>query len=286
MNNLQRHSTPNMNTYFITGCSTGLGKALVAHLLPQGKKVIATVRQSGTLAKLMAQYPDQLLEVVMDLTQTTSIHVGVDKAIGWAGRVDVVVNNAGYGLVGGLEGMTMDQIRHQFEVNFFGAVEITKLFIPHFRANGGGRFLHVSSVAGINASAGGSVYSASKFALEGLSEGLAREGANLNIYSTLIEPGPFRTDWAGRSLVYAKPTPEYGEPLEAFKRYLEGANGNQKGSPEKAAAAMQLVAETDNPPLRILLGAAAYRVAARKLEAWQSEIEQWRSIGEPTDFED
>lgn len=275
-----------MNTYFITGCSTGLGRALVEHLLPQGKKVIATVRTAGMLTELASKYPDQLLEVVIDLTDTTSIHTGVEAATAWAKRIEVVVNNAGYGLVGGLEGMTMDQIRHQFEVNFFGAVEVTKLFLPHFRAHGGGRFLHVSSVAGINASAGGSVYSASKFALEGLSEGLAREGAALNIYSTLIEPGPFRTDWAGRSLIYAAPTPEYGEALDAFKRYLEGANGNQKGSPLKAAQAMQTVSESEVPPLRLLLGAAAYRVAARKLEAWQSEISEWRSVGEPTDFDE
>ncbi len=273
-------------TWFITGCNAGLGLALAKHLLSQGYQVVGTVRRPNSLADLLQQYPDLLLEVILDVTHTVQIEAAIKQAIDWAGRVDVVVNNAGYGLVGGLEGMTMDQIRHQMETNFFGAVAITKGFLAHFRVQGGGRFLHVSSVAGVNVSPGGSIYSASKFALEGMSEGLMKEASHLNIFSTIIEPGPFRTDWAGRSLVYAaEEIPDYEESLGAFKSYLSQADGRQKGDPAKAAAAIQTVAEAENPPFRLPLGEAAYRVIPTKLASVAAELQAWERVGKPTDFD-
>lgn len=270
---------------FITGTSTGLGLSLTKLALSKGFKVIATIRTAGVLDELVAQYPGQLLPIVLDVRHKADVDNAVSEAIEWAGRIHVVVNNAGYGLVGNVEGMTEEQIRHQLDVNFFGAVWVTQAFMPHFRAHGGGRYLHISSIAGLNANAGGAMYSASKFALEGFSEGLMREGQHLNIFSTLIEPGPFRTDWAGRSLVFAANRISDWEPsVGGMERYLAGANGNQKGDPELAAQAMLTVAEHPTPPFRLLLGAAANRVAEQKLNTMLEEVGQWRWLGLPTDF--
>lgn len=275
-------------TFFITGCSTGLGLVLTQKALALGHKVISTIRHGANaqaLHDLNSQYADHHKVLFLDVTDTASIPAVVHEAYSWAGRIDAVVNNAGYGLMGNVEGMDQQQIRHQMETNFFGALWITQAFLPLFRAQGGGRFMHISSVAGINASAGGAIYSASKFALEGMSEGLMREAAHLNIYSTLIEPGPFRTDWAGRSLNFAtRKIEDYEASVGQMERYLSGANGNQKGDPEKAALAMIHLAEVPNPPFRLLLGAAAYRVFARKMGELQAEVEAWRHVGEPTDF--
>lgn len=273
-------------TWFITGCNSGLGLALAHHLLPQGIKVVGTVRKAGAFASLVEQYKDLVLEIVLDVTDEAAIPVAVTQAINWAGRVDVVVNNAGYGLVGAVEGMSMAQVRHQMETNFFGALGVTQAFLPHFRAHGGGHFLQVSSIAGINVSPGGAMYSASKFALEALSEGLMKEAQHLNIFSTLIEPGPFRTNWAGSGLVFAeKEIADYDQSLSAFKGYLESANGNQKGDPAKAAAAMQAITEVPKPPFRLPLGEAAYRVVPAKLQAHAEELAQWEYLGKPTDFD-
>jgi len=276
--------TPTL-TFFITGTSSGLGLSLTTLALAQGHRVVATIRKADALAELHTQYPDALLPLVLDVTSKADVDKVVAEAIAWAGQVHVVINNAGYGLMGNVEGMTEEQIRHVFDTNFFGALWVTQAFLPHFRAHGGGRFLHMSSIAGLNANAGGAMYSASKFALEGLSEGLMKEGQHLNIFSTLIEPGPFRTFFAGSSLVFAADTiADYEPSVGAMQRYLQGANGNQKGDPDLAAAAMLSVAIHPAPPIRLLLGAAAYRVAEQKFNDMLHELQQWRWLGLPTDF--
>jgi len=278
--------TKKMKNWFITGCSTGLGKALCEYLLPKGYKVAATVRNSDSLAALKSQFPEQLWVYMLDVNHTESIAGIVSQAITDLKQIDVVVNNAGYGLVGNVEGMTEAQIRNQMETNFFGAVFITQAFMPHFRANGGGNFLHVSSIAGVNVSAGAALYGASKFALEGFSEGLMREGAPLNITSTCIEPGPFRTDWAGRSLVYAEnDLAAYDESVGKMKDYLKMANGNQKGDPAKAAWAMEQVTLMTQPPLRLPLGNQGYSVVTNKLDFWKNELESVKNITTACDFD-
>ena len=274
-------------TWFITGCSTGLGRALAVYLLAHGHRVVATARSMAAIAELPGATTDNYLALQLDVTDAAQVEAAAAQAWQRWGRVEVVVNNAGYGLVGSIEGMGEAQIRHQFEVNFFGAVAVTKAFLPRMRQAGGGRFLHVSSIAGLNASPGGAMYSASKFALEGFSEGLHKEGVAVGITSTLIEPGPFRTDWAGRSLVHAETRIEAYEPtVGQMFSYLEGANGRQKGDPDRAAAAMAAVARMDAPPARLLLGAGAHRVFFRKLDELRQEAEQHEALTLSADFPD
>ncbi len=274
-------------TWFITGCSTGLGRALAIYLLAHGHRVVATARKPANIASLPGATADNYLALPLDVTQPGQIEATVAQAWQRWGRVDVVVNNAGYGLVGSIEGMGDAQIRHQFEVNFFGAVAVTKAFLPLMRQAGGGRFLHVSSIAGLNAAPGGAMYSASKFALEGFSEGLHKEGAAVGITSTLIEPGPFRTDWAGRSLVYAEQRIEaYEATVGTMFAYLDGANGRQKGDPDRAAAAMAAVAAMDQPPLRLLLGAGAHRTFFKKVADLQAEAQQHEALTLSADYPD
>jgi len=278
-------STLSPKTWFITGCSTGLGRALVEHLLPKGYNVVATARNADSLRDLATTWPDTLEVLTLDVHNEAQITHAVESAITRFGTVEVVVNNAGYGLVGNFEGMSDAQIRHQFETNFFGALAVTRAFLPHFRAQGGGWFLHVSSIAGMNVSPGGSIYSATKFALEGFSEGLAKESAHLGIRSIIIEPGPFRTDWAGRSLVYAEQDiADYDAALNGFKSYLEQANGRQKGDPARAAAAMEEVVHMEQPPFRLPLGAAAHRVFFKKLDELRDEAHRMEPITLSADF--
>ena len=208
-----------------------------------------------------------------------------ESAITRFGRVDVVVNNAGYGLVGALEGMTDAQLRDQMETNFFGALSVTRAFLPHFRAQGGGRFIHISSVAGFTVGAGGAIYSASKFALEGLSEGIAREGKDLGILSTCVEPGPFRTDWAGRSLQLSEQSiSAYDSTVSALTDRLAKVNGKQKGDPAKAAAAIEHIATLPDPPLRLPLGEMAYQTYVRRLDEIRAEFERFADLTRSADF--
>lgn len=252
----------------------------------EGYQVAATVRNQEAKDLLLRQFPERVKVYLLDVTDISKIPQVIDEVLVDYNRIDVVVNNAGYGLVGNFEGMTLKQIRHQFEVNFFGLIEVTRAFLPHFRANKSGRFLHVSSQAGFNAGAGGSIYSASKFAVEGFSEGLGRECQHLGIYSTCIEPGPFRTDWAGRSLVLAEQRLyDYSEALNRFHDYLETANGNQKGDPEKAAVAMVTIAETGTPPTRITLGKSATALLEGKLNSWSQMRHEWIDLSNSCDFE-
>jgi NADP-dependent 3-hydroxy acid dehydrogenase YdfG len=272
-------------TWFITGCSAGLGRALTDYLLSKNYNVVATARNLDSLKDLQNLYPDTLLALLLDVHKQDQIDHAVEASLSQFGTVDVVVNNAGYGLVGNFEGMTDAQIRHQFDTNFFGALAVTRAFLPHFRANRKGHFLHISSIAGLNVAPGGSIYSASKFALEGFSEGLAKECADLNIKSICIEPGPFRTDWAGRSLVYAEhDIADYDSTLTPFKSYLAQANGNQKGDPYRAAQTMEAIVAIANPPLRLPLGAAANRVFYKKLDEMKEDTQRFSALTLSADF--
>ncbi len=276
-----------VKTWFVTGCSTGLGKALCEYLLPKGYKVIATVRNEASLKDLEAQFPQTLLVLALDVTDRAAVEAGVAKAIKWAGSVQVLVNNAGYGLIGNFEGFGESQIRHQMETNFMGPVSLYQAFLPHFRNQGMGHVLNISSVAGVNSNPGGVIYSASKFALEALSEGMHKEAAHLNIRSTVIEPGPFRTDWAGRSLVMPeKQLPEYEPTVGKMHTYLEQVNGKQKGDPMKAAWAMEQVVLSQNPPTRMPIGVRAVDIVAAKGQNMIDEVEAWKAISLQCDFED
>lgn len=271
--------------WFITGVSGGLGRALAIVVAEKGDVVVGTVRQESQIEEFERLVPGKTFGVLADVTDHFQLKIGIDYLIHHFGRLDVLVNNAGYGLVGALEELTEEQCRHQMEVNFFGALAAMKLAIPHMRQQRSGHIFNISSIAGVNANHGLSLYNASKFALEGISEGVSLELKPLGVYVTLVEPGPFRTKWAGGGLVHAPvEIADYENTAHFTRRNLAQVDQNQAGDPVRAAELIWEVSNMENPPLRLLLGAQAYKVVERKLERMQAEYAQWKEKGVATDF--
>jgi NAD(P)-dependent dehydrogenase (short-subunit alcohol dehydrogenase family) len=227
-------------TWFITGGSSGFGKELINAIHSKGDRVAATFRKPEQAGAFTQQHGEKSLGVVMDVTNEAQIYSGVQQAIQKFGHIDVVVNNAGYGTIGALEAFSMDEIRAQMETNFFGAVAVTKAFLPLMREQGSGHIVQISSQAGFRAMAGFGLYNASKFALEGFSEALAQEVAPFGIKITIVEPGPFRTEFLAGSMKAAQqPIEAYQQtPVAAMYKYVEQQNGKQEGDPVKAAQAI------------------------------------------------
>lgn len=272
--------------WFITGCSTGFGKILCEKLLQQKEQVVATARNVESLKPLLQSgSEDQLLTLALDVTQPEQIKAAVQAAIQKFGRIDVLVNNAGYGCVGALEEISEKEIRNVFETNVFGLFEMTRAVLPYMRKQKSGHILNLSSVAGMVAAPGASIYAATKFAVEGHSEGLAAEVAAFNIKVTLVEPGAFRTDFANRSLKVAPYLPEYAEALATTRNYYETIGGQQPGDPEKAAELMIEVVRSLNPPLRIAMGKIALNRIHQKLDTYLNELNFWKKKSIATDFE-
>jgi short-subunit dehydrogenase len=273
--------------WFITGCSTGFGRLLCEALLERGEKVVATARKLESLAGLSskAKSSEQLLTLALDVTQKTQIATAVEKTLQQFGRVDVLVNNAGYGCVGALEEIPETEIRKVFETNVFALFEVTRAFLPQFRKQKSGHILNLSSVSGMVATPGASIYAATKFAVEGHSEALAGELAPFNVKVTLIEPGAFRTDFANRSLTVAPYMPEYAESLASTRKYYETIGGNQPGNPQKAVELMIKVVDHPHPPLRLPMGKIALARIHQKLETYSNEIKTWENEAAATDFE-
>ncbi|WP_246848957.1 oxidoreductase [Aquimarina sp. U1-2] len=271
--------------WFITGASTGFGKELAKVALSGGDKVVATFRNQEQIAAFNKYYPGQAVGVHVDVTKPEQVAGGIERAISEFGRIDVLVNNAGYGSLGSLEEVEEDELKYQFEVNVFGAVRLTKAVLPYMRKQRSGHIINITSIGGLVSYPGVSVYNGSKFALEGIGEALAMEVAHIGIKVTNIEPGPFRTDWAGRSASYQKVTiPDYeksvGQRLESIKEI----DGKQEGDPEKAAKAIFQVTRLNNPPLHLPLGASAYKDAYEKSENLRKELDSFQYLGLPTDF--
>ncbi|MHC1560555.1 oxidoreductase [Actinomycetospora sp. C-140] len=270
--------------WLITGTSTGFGRAIARAALARGHRVVATARKESDVADLAAEAPERVRTAALDVTDPDAITAAVDHAVGEFGRIDVVVNNAGYGSRGAFEEFTDAQIRAQFEVNVFGALAVTRAVLPVMRAQGSGHVIQMSSIAGVRSALGGSAYSATKMALEGASEGLAAEVAPLGIRVTMIEPGPFRTDFAGRSPVVADPIPAYAEILETSRARFATLDGTQPGDPERAAHAVVDVAAMDDPPLRLPLGANAFDTVRDTFHARLAELDAVEPLGRDTDF--
>jgi NAD(P)-dependent dehydrogenase (short-subunit alcohol dehydrogenase family) len=239
------------DTWFITGCSSGFGKTLCEVLLAAGKKVVATARNPASLEHLksFARRPDDLLLLTLDVTSLDQVYSARDAAIHHFGQIDVLVNNAGYGAMGALEEISESEIRRNFETNVFGLIETTRAFIPHFREKQNGFIFNMSSVAGMVALPGASIYAATKFAVEGFTEALAGELASFGIKVSMLEPGGFRTDFAGRSLNVAPYLATYDEALSTTRKYYETISGNQPGDPEALVKLMLELAEHANPRL-------------------------------------
>ena len=272
-------------TWFITGASTGFGRLLAEEVLKSGAKVIATARKIDTILDLEEKFPGQAKAFALDVTDYPQIASVVAQATASYGPVDVLVNNAGYGVAGAIEEVTEDEFMPMFQTNVFGLIHVTQTFLPHFRKQGSGHILNLSSIAGLAASPGLGYYNATKFAVEGLSEALAAELAPLGIRVTIVEPGPFRTDFLGRSSVLAETViPDYDATSGNTRRYFVDQVGKQRGDPLRAVHAMMAVVDSPNPPLRLLLGSVALQRLRTKLASLQQEIAAWESTTLGADF--
>jgi short-subunit dehydrogenase len=273
-------------TWFITGCSTGFGRILAEMLLEKGDRVIASARKLDSLSELQKKStgPQQLLTYALDVTDSNQIKQVVADAIHQFGRIDVLVNNAGYGYVGALEESDMKEVRAVYDTNVFGLMEVTRAVLPQMRAQRSGHIINLSSVAGMVGTPGASIYVSTKFAVEGLSEALWAELAPFNIKVTLIEPGAFRTDFANRSLRVAPYHPAYSEALAVTRKYYETIGGQQPGDPVRAVHAMIDIANHPTPPLRLPMGKIALGRIRTKLAQYQSEMTTWEKVTLETDY--
>lgn len=273
--------------WLITGVSSGLGRALAEEVLQRGDSVIGTLRKPEQLSEFERLAPGRAHGYLLDVTHTNEVHKVVRQAIEAAGSIDVVVNNSGYGLTGAAEEVSDAEIRHQMETNFFGLVAVTQAALPFMRAQKRGHFINISSVAGYKGIVGMSIYSASKFAVEGFSESLALETAHLGINVTIVEPGAFRTNWSSNNAIIrsAKVIDEYAATAGRIRSGLEKMNGHQENDPAKGAAAIIAVVDADTPPLRLPLGTDSVRYLREKLSGMVTELDRWESVSSSTHFD-
>jgi NAD(P)-dependent dehydrogenase (short-subunit alcohol dehydrogenase family) len=276
----------NTRVWFITGSSTGFGRSLTEAVLKHGDRVVATARKPEQLGDLVDQYPETAKAIRLDVTNPNEVRDAINSALDTFGRIDVVVNNAGYGALGAIEEVSDDAIRHQFETNVFGALDVMRAVLPVMRKQRSGHILNISSVGGFVAFGGTGIYCGTKFALEGLSEALAKEVESLGIKVTIVEPGAFRTDFNGRSLaVPDQQIDDYASTSGEFLNWIRDMDGKQPGDPNKAASAMIQAVESDNPPLRLPLGADAVSTISEKLESVKAELDAWKHVASDTAFE-
>jgi NAD(P)-dependent dehydrogenase (short-subunit alcohol dehydrogenase family) len=278
--------TNNTKVWFITDSSTGFGRSLTEAVLKKGDRVIATARKLEQLDDLVAQYPGTAKAVRLDVTDLQQVHDATKAAIAAFGQIDVLVNNAGYGSMGAIEEVSNKAIRHQFETNVFGALNVMRAVLPMMRQQRSGHILNLSSIGGFVAFAGVGIYYGSKFALEGISEALAQEVAPFGIKVTIVEPGAFRTDFNGRSLAMPdRRIEDYSSTSGKLLNWVVEMDGQQPGDPHKAASAMIQATESKNPPLRLVLGADAVNLMETKLQSVKAELDAWKGVSVNTAFE-
>jgi NAD(P)-dependent dehydrogenase (short-subunit alcohol dehydrogenase family) len=270
--------------WLITGSSRGLGRALAEVVLAAGHKLIATARQSAQLSDLKGKYGDQVRLVDLDVTDAAAALDAVRVARDAFGRLDVLANNAGYGNIGSVEDTSLEEFHEIIETNLFGVINTTKAALPVMREQGHGHLLQFSSVGGRVGAMGRAPYSAAKWGVEGFSEVLAQEVGPLGIKVTIIEPGGFRTDFAGASTTIREGRPEYDATVGATARFQRDFNGKQPGDPAKAAAVIMQVANMENPPLRLLLGSDAVQRMEPNDVAKLEADRKWRHLSVSTDF--
>jgi NAD(P)-dependent dehydrogenase (short-subunit alcohol dehydrogenase family) len=272
-------------TWLITGCSSGLGRALAEEVLKDGYNAVITSRNSDDIQDLASRYPENALAISLDITVATQIETVIKQAEEKFGSIDVLVNNAGYGYRGAVEEGDETDVRKLFDTMFFGTVKMIQAILPGMRSRKSGTIMNLSSIGGRFAAAGSGYYSGAKFAIEGMSDALRKEVGPLGIKVIVIEPGAFRTDFAGRSLVGAKKTIEdYSETVGPRRKENDKTHGTQPGDPEKAARAIINIQENENVPFRLLLGRDAIELTSKELAAQIKEIEDWKEISLSTDF--
>lgn len=271
--------------WFITGISSGLGKALAQTVIENGDFVIGTFRNQSQADVFNNQYKDEAFAMTLDITKETEIENAVKLVSEKFGSIDVLVNNAGFGFAGAIEETSTEETREIFEANFFGTLKLTQSFLPMFRQQKSGHIIQISSHGGFKAFPGFGIYNASKFALEGFSEALAIEVAPLGIKLTIVEPGPFRTNFAGSSFKQAEQFIEdYNSTAGAFRERMTLVDGKQEGDPIKASKAIIDITKLDTPPLRLPLGKIAIVSLTAKLDSVQKDINAYKVIAESVVF--
>ena len=270
--------------WLVTGCSSGIGRAVAEVALERGQRVVATARDAASVADLAAGAPGRALALPLDVTRAEQVASAVAEAERAFGRIDVLVNNAGYGYLAAIEEGEEAEVRALFETNFFGLVATTKAVLPGMRARGSGHVINVTSMTGLVGNPGAGYYAASKFAVEGLSEALRKELAPLGIRVTLIEPGAFRTDWSGRSLRQTQRTIDAYEAVAQRRALIQSFDGRQVGDPRRAAEAILLVAGLEDPPLRLLLGRDVYVAFRDKIAGLSASLDEWESVTLDVEF--
>nr|WP_322712398.1 oxidoreductase [Nostoc sp. ChiSLP03a]MDZ8213663.1 oxidoreductase [Nostoc sp. ChiSLP03a] len=285
-------SVQETRVWFITGTSKGLGRALAETVLERGEIVVLTARNPQQIEDLVVSFPNRTLAVQLDVTKPEEVREAVKQAIAKFGRIDVLVNNAGYGVLGAIEEVSDEGVRRQFETNFFGALEVIRTVLPYMRQERSGHILNISSVGGFVSYAGTGIYNGTKFALEGISEALAQEVTPLGIKITIVEPGGFRTNFVTRSLVITDiQINDYeaviGEMRKGARDILDmKLEFKESGDPKKAALAMIQAVDSDKPPLRLVLGEDAIYAINAKLESVKAELDAWREVSVNTAFDE
>ncbi|MBP2831051.1 SDR family NAD(P)-dependent oxidoreductase [Aquimarina sp. U1-2] len=277
--------TENQKIWLVTGVSSGFGKALMTAISEKGDIAVGTVRKKEQLVLTESINPGKTFAYLLDVNNSKQVSEVIDNIKTKFGKIDIVVNNAGYGLIGAVEETSEQEARQQIETNVFGALSVTQKALPIMREQGNGHFFQISSIGGLVSYPGAGIYNASKYALEGFSEAIAKEARHLGIKVTIVEPGPFRTEWAGTSMKQTKNRiAAYNTTVGEFRNWLEADNGSQVGDPYLAAKAMVTLAHSNNPPLNFPVGEMAINDAREKINRLQQEIDKWESLSVNTAF--
>jgi NAD(P)-dependent dehydrogenase (short-subunit alcohol dehydrogenase family) len=272
-------------TWFITGATSGFGLELARAVLARGERAVLAGRRADRLQALAAAHTERALPIAFDVTDAVAREAAVARALAQFGRIDVLANIAGRGSLGAVEEFAPEQLREQLDLNFFAAAELTRAILPTMRAQGSGHILNLTSVGGLVAIGGFGAYCAAKFALEGWSEALRDEVAPLGIRVTIVEPGAFRTEFAGDiNMRPAHPLDVYRPVIAPIEAYLYGSAGEQMGDPAKAADLMIEVVDSDRPPLRLMMGADAFAMWDQAVAARQADLAPWRERGMATAY--
>lgn len=270
--------------WLVTGCSTGLGRSIVQEVLSRGERVVATARDPRTLDELVASAPNRAIAVALDVTKPSQIKMVIDRAMSDFGRIDVVVNNAGFGFKGAIEEATDADVRRVFDTNFFGVLTLLRMVLPYLRKQRSGHIVNISSIGGFRGRAGSGIYASTKFALVGLSEALAGEMADFGVKVTVVAPGAMRTDYAGRSLGRAQPMKAYDFSPTA-QRWRVPAKEKQSGDPRRMARAILEAVNAPDPPLWLVLGPAALTEARSKLRTVEKSLDTWQALSGSVDYD-
>jgi NAD(P)-dependent dehydrogenase (short-subunit alcohol dehydrogenase family) len=274
---------PDSRVWLITGAGSGLGRKLAEAALVRGEMVLATARSEEAVADLQEQYPGRALAARLDVTEPRQAEEAIEAGVAAFGAVDVIVNNAGYGLFGALEELPADELRREFDTNVFGAVNVLRAALPQMRRQRRGWIVQISSLEGVApAVAGESAYAGSKFAVEGICEALAKEVGHLGIGVTIVEPGPLRTDFAGGARAYPPQAEDYAETVGAAFEWFEELAGNQPNDPALVASVIIDAVTAAQPPLRLVLGGEALAAVREKLDHQAHELVAWERVGMET----